>query len=391
MAAIIFGHSIFSMAYFARPGFVALLTSVALVAACSSSGKKVTDLPSFDPTASVKVHWSSSAGDGEDYFFTPSVYGESVFITEVNGELTHIKHGKEVWQVDTEHSLSAGVGTDGEVVVVASKKGDVLAYAAKNGKALWQAKVSSTVLTAPTVSDGMVLIRSIDNAIYAFDTVDGDKRWVFHRDVPSLEVRNASAPIVAGGYVMAGMPNGKLLALHMNTGVIQWEGIVTRPRGVTELDRIANVAARPVLEGSVICAAAYQGHVACFDLAAGGRLLWKREISSFSGLDISDGMVYVSDSQGAVHALNKQTGAPRWTQKSLDLRQLSAPTVVGEYVAVGDYEGVVHFLRRSDGGFAARYETGDGPIVTQPRLYAHTLIVQTQEGDVYALEASQKK
>jgi len=317
---------------------------------------------------------------------SPAVFGDSVYVA---GEdyLMRLDHGKRTWRANTERHFSSGVGTDGEIAVVASERGDVFAYDAKNGKLRWQAKVSSTVLAAPTVRDGLVLVRSIDNAVYAFDNVDGGQRWVFQRSAPSLEVRSAASPLVAGGYVMLGMPGGKLIALNLSSGVLQWEGVVARPRGVTPLDRIADVAAPPVIEANVICAVAYQGSLACFDLAAAGKKLWSRPLSSFAGLDIDEGVVYVSDDQDSVYAFDKLNGKPRWEQKSLFLRRLSKPVVVGKHVVVGDKTGVLHYLNRNDGSFAANFNTSAGAITLAPRRQGYTLIVQTQEGAVYALEA----
>jgi hypothetical protein len=74
----------------------------------------------------------------------------------------------------------------------------------------------------------------------------------------------------------------------------------------------------------MICAAAFQGRVACFDLGT-GNLIWSRDISSAAGVAIDSRYVYVSDDKGAVHALDKASGASLWKQDKLFLRRLTAP------------------------------------------------------------------
>ena len=59
--------------------------------------------------------------------------------------------------------------------------------------------------------------------------------------------------------------------------------------------------------------------------------------------------------------------------------------VTGEYVAVGDFQGYVHFMSREDGSFAARIATDGSPIVAQPVALKGGILVQTLKGGIYAI------
>ena len=73
--------------------------------------------------------------------------------------------------------------------------------------------------------------------------------------------------------------------------------------------------------------------------------------ASVAGLDIDNRYVYVTDDKGAVHALDRNSGASIWKQDKLALRSLSRPLALGGgRVAVADYQGVVHLLAL--GGYA---------------------------------------
>jgi outer membrane protein assembly factor BamB len=140
-----------------------------------------------------------------------------------------------------------------------------------------------------------------------------------------------------------------------------------------------------VLAGRLICAVAYQGRVACFDLSS-GNIAWARDMSSSSGLAVDGRYIYVSDDRGAVHALDMASGASIWKQDKLFLRQLSAPVARGRFVTVADVKGVVHFLSRDDGSFAARVTT-DGSAITAPlQVLDNKVLLQTRGGAVMALE-----
>jgi outer membrane protein assembly factor BamB len=161
---------------------------------------------------------------------------------------------------------------------------------------------------------------------------------------------------------------------------------VALPKGATELERVADVTSSPVISGSTVCAAAFQGRAACFDSNT-GNTLWSRDMSSSAGLDIDNRYVYVTDDKGAVHALDRNSGASVWKQDKLALRGLSRPLVLGAQVVVADYQGVVHLLRREDGAFAARATTDGSAVRAEPVRFGTGFLVQTANGGLYALEA----
>jgi outer membrane protein assembly factor BamB len=51
------------------------------------------------------------------------------------------------------------------------------------------------------------------------------------------------------------------------------------------------------------------------------------------------------------------------------------PAVYGEYVVVGDFEGYLHWLSKTDGRLLGRIEITDEPIVAQPVVVEDTLYV----------------
>jgi len=74
-----------------------------------------------------------------------------------------------------------------------------------------------------------------------------------------------------------------------------------------------------------------------------------------------------------------------WKQDRLAHRGLSLPLPAGNAVAVGDFEGVVHFLARETGTFIARHETGGGAVRAAPLALPAGLLVQTSSGALHAL------
>ena len=57
------------------------------------------------------------------------------------------------------------------------------------------------------------------------------------------------------------------------------------------------------------------------------------------------------------------------------------------FVVVADAQGVLHFLNREDGAFAARQNTDGSPVVAPLQLQGSRVIAQTSSGGIFAVEA----
>lgn len=353
----------------------------------AASGPKMAPLTTFEAKVSVRDLWSTNIGKAGDYTFTPAVVGNAVYVAARNGTVAKLVDGRTEWSIRTDQELSAGVGADSRLVVVATAKGDVLAFSADDGQPRWTARVTSEVLAAPAVSGAGVVVKSGDNRVVLLDPVSGARKWIYQRSTPSLALRSTAPPVFADRFVFIGFPGGKLVALALENGAPVWEGPVASPKGATELDRVADIVTLPVIDGRMICAVAFQGRVACFDMAQGGALLWGRDFSSASGLALDNRFLFVTDDRGAVHALDRNTGGSVWKQDKLLHRRVSGPAVQRGVVAVADGEGIVHFLSREDGSFVARQKIDGDPVRTPVQALGSGFLVQTTGGSIRAFEA----
>jgi outer membrane protein assembly factor BamB len=227
-------------------------------------------------------------------------------------------------------------------------------------------------------------VRSGDGRIVALDANNGARKWEYIATLPPLILRGDAGVALTRGAVFAGLPNGRLIALGLTNGNVGWEGTVGQPKGANELERMVDIAAAPIVDEEQVCAVAFQSRVACFDPVK-GTLLWSRDASSAVSLGADAGTLYMTDDRGTVQALDRTSGATYWKMDKLYGRQVSAPVVVGRFVAVADFEGYVHFLNRDDGAFAARIATDGSPILARPQRIGPNLLVQTRGGGVFAI------
>jgi outer membrane protein assembly factor BamB len=364
---------------------------VLLTSACSSlnpfssSAAKPAKLVDFTQSAELASTWSANIGDAGPYRFQPAVWSDAVYAAGHDGEVARFEGGRQVWRTDTDTRLSAGVGTDGRLAVVAATNGAVIALDAATGSERWRADVGAEVLAPPAVSLDFVIVRASDNRLIALDARDGSRRWVYQRNNPPLALRSFASVIIEGPVVLAGFPGGKLAVINLANGGAITELNVAVPRGSTELERVADIAGTPVVGRREVCAVSYQGRAACFD-TSNGNAIWARDFSSSVGMDRDARFALITDERDAVHALDAYSGASVWKQDALARRQVSRPLIVGDHVVVGDVQGYIHLLDRETGAFSARERAGSDAIAADPVPFGRGFVVQGMGGDITAYE-----
>lgn len=343
------------------------------------------ELVEFTQTVRFEVRWHADVGDAGANLLQPALNGVAVYGASAKGDLTRLElaSGKQVWRIRTGITVSGGVGSGEGLVLIGSDKGEVQAYD-ENGKLRWKSKVPSEVLGVPQIADGVVMVRSGDGRIAGLNAADGKRLWLYERSTPALVVRSHAGVTIQRGVAYAGFAGGKLVALKIADGSVLWEVSVSQPRGNTELERISDITSNPVADDEQVCAVAFQGRVACFD-AAQGSPLWNRDISSDKGMMLLRKYLYFSDAKGAVIVLDKSSGSTVWKNEQLLMRDTTAPHALEKFVVVGDYAGYLHAMNREDGSLAARIKLDGGAIRTAPLPLDDGLLVQTRDGDLYAL------
>ncbi len=382
---------------FRLAGFALLLVGFAAIqlAGCSSAPvEPPAALVEFAPELTVKTVWSAQVGRGvgkEDLRLSPRLVGDIIYANDHKGVVVSLfaDSGEERWAVDLGEPLTSGPGYGEGVVVIGSAEGQIVALAAEDGAIRWRAQLSSEILASPAVGGGVVVAHTADGKLFALDAADGKQLWIYDRTVPTLTLRGTSAPVIVSDIVVDGFASGKIALLALRDGRVLWEKSIAVPRGRSELERMVDIDASPLVIGSVLYAVSFQGRIAAIDLQS-GRVLWSRAMSSSTGLVADEDALYLSDGDDNVWALDRANGASLWQQEALQRRLLTAPAVYGESIVVGDSEGYLHWMARGDGRFLARFPIESGtrvaPIAAGERLYAFS-----NGGKLICLEAMPRR
>ena len=382
-----------------RQFFIPALAALLLLNGCSwikswgddDDADAPAELVEFEPTLKVGKVWSTDIGKGLDKAgrqLRPAYSSGSLYAADYNGLLMAIDadSGRKQWEIKTKLPFTGGPGISGNLLLMGTQDGEVFAFDASTGTQLWSATVTSEVLAAPAEGDGIVVVRCIDGRVFGLDADTGQRIWIYDHNVPLLTLRGNAPLLLRAGVVFVGYDGGQVVALRHDDGTLMWEQTLVTTEGRTELERLSDIDGQLVFIASDLLVSSYKNRLASL-AADSGRLLWFKDISSATGVTVDRINLTLSDKDGNVWLLDRRNGAESWKHNQLLRRGLTRPVIYGSFVVVGDEEGYLHWIKISDGQFAAREKVGGKGFSGPPLVVGNTLYVMTKKGKLIAFRA----
>ncbi|HOY23664.1 MAG TPA: outer membrane protein assembly factor BamB [Cellvibrio sp.] len=396
-----------------------LLLCAVLLSGCSwfskKTGQEPMDLESFKETAKLSEIWSRGVGNGQGIGLTqltPVIDGDKIYTVDHEGIVTALnrQNGKKLWSTkitkefsgwmgsvvysfkekDLNHGITGGISYADGLLYIGNYAGEVVALSATNGKEVWRKQLKGEISSVPQTNGQVVAVQTMNGKLFVLDAKTGADMWFFENPPPVLTLRGSAAPLVTDSAIFAGFANGRLMAFNPSNGLILWEQRMALPKGRSELDRMVDIHASPLIKDGILFVGTYQGRIAAVARGTGSSV-WGVDGSTSENLAASDDKLFVSQSDGKVVAYSLTSGEQLWQNEKLLRRRLSGPQVFGEYVAVVDFEGHMHVLNQSNGELAAR-DRVDRKGVRAPMLTDGSILyVYGNGGSLMAFTAKVKK
>ncbi len=357
-----------------------------------SSEQKVqpAELVDFEQEQALKVLWSVNVGgDLGDKFhqLAPSIDGSQIFAVSAEGDVLAAdrESGEVLWRRSLDTDVVGGVGAGNGLVVLSTLNGEILALSADDGSERWRYQATSEVVSQAQMNANILVVQQLDGKLTALDLVSGQQLWTYDSQIPRLSLRGTAAPIVAADLTLAGFANGKLVAIENRSGRPVWEQRIALSEGRSELERIIDIDAQPLVYNRLVYVTSYQGRLAAVN-PSNGQLVWAQDMSSFRGLAGGFGNVYAVTADDSLQAFDARNSASVWRQDGLLNRHLTTPVVLGNSVVVADGEGYLHALSQIDGHFTARYKLDSSGVQSDMLVKDDVLYALSNDGRLTALK-----
>jgi outer membrane protein assembly factor BamB len=356
----------------------------------SSEKAKPAELAINVPKLAVRMAWSSKL-NAINFPLDVAVAGvntaakASINVASSDGVVVSVDAatGRELWRAQAGKNLAAGVGAEGATAAVVTQANELITF--ENGREVWRQKLTTSSFTAPLVSGGKVFVLGSDRSISAFDLANGGKLWTQKRSIEALILRQAGVLLMVSDTLVASS-SGRLIGMNPLDGSIRWETPIAMARGISDVERLVDLAGRVSNVSEVVCARAFRVSVGCVNTFR-GRLVWSKQAVGFEGVQGDESSLFGTEADGKVIAWNNANGERLWVAEQLLNRSLSAPAVMSKAIAVGDSTGLVHFLSKADGSSLNRLPTDGSAMAAAPVVIGNTLVVVTRNGGVFGFTA----
>ncbi len=300
--------------------------------------------------------------------------------------------GKTIWELNLGEEgnarLSGGISSAYGKIYIGSENGKVFAIDEESGEQLWAANVNGEVLADPVADSNLIMVHTSRGMLIALSQDSGEERWTINTEVPNLTLRGDSTPVAVSGGVFWGTASGRLAAAIVDRGQLIWQQPIGTPQGATEIDRLVDVDASPIVLGGNLYIVGINGNLTSIDLRS-GEASWKRKYSSANDMASDGGRLFLITDKDHLVAVDARSGTELWTNDQLEHRLLTAPVIINRYIVVGDAEGYLHWIDRSTGEFVAQQLVDDSGFAVGPISLDDGYLVVTRQGSVKKLTINQ--
>jgi outer membrane protein assembly factor BamB len=220
--------------------------------------------------------------------------------------------------------------------------------------------VGSHILADILVVDGTMYIPFQAGGVTAMTIADYKEIWSY-----PTEEGVWSKPLLVNNMIVISSLDHHLYAVDKDTGELQWK-----------LDLEGGVASTPLLANDRLYVGSYNKKL--FEISLDGKILNTYETQNWvwgtPAID-ENGIVYVADLSGYVHAVDSQNNLSEVWSKQIATRGIrSGPLVYGDNVIVAARDGFVYWIDRRDG-----VTLTDKEIEGKPELLSDILLVEPSE------------
>lgn len=350
--------------------------------------------------------WNISFGEGSskrDILITSPVSdGEKIYTLDSKGiaQAYNLSDGEKIWRRRLKHAnkknrdasiVGAGLAVYDGKVFATTGFGKVFAINSSDGEILWELDLKAPIRIAPTVDGDLVVVQTIDNALYALKINDGSILWKDKIETEATTMVGGAAPAysVKDDLVVAAFSNGQLQAYKASTGTPLWSEWVISGEVTDSIAEITSIRANPIIAEGFVYAGGYSGPLIAVDIRTGVKV-WTKDIDITSQPWVAGQFLFVLDNEGDLAAIERKTGKIVWSSmipmkdsnKKSEI-SVAGPVLTNDALLVVSSNGKLYSVSPYNGRIMGMADVEDG-VETAPLMVNKTLLLTTRKAEVTA-------
>lgn len=348
--------------------------------------------------------WAQDAGTGSGsrnrLLGEPIVADGRVYVIDAEAAVSAFDAGtgEQLWRrtlapahEDDAALLGGGLAYADGRVFATTGFAQVVALDAGTGEEIWRTDVTAPVRAAPTVNGGRVFVVTLDNKGLALAASDGRILWTHAGVEETASLLGGAAPAVDNGVVVMAYSSGELVALRVDSGTPLWSDAILAVRRTDATADLADIRARPVIDGNRLFVVGHSGLLVAIDMRTGERA-WEIELAGTEQPWVAGDYLFVVSTDNQLVAVEATSGRilwvrqlARWTDpedRSGRIRW-AGPTLASDRLIVTGSHGVALAVSPYNGEVLGRIELPEG-VSLSPAVAEGTLYFLTDEAQVIA-------
>lgn len=349
--------------------------------------------------------WSASIGEGNSrghrITADPVVADGRIFTKDSRALVSAFSlRGERLWTRDltpasdrSDDASGGGLAVSGGVLYATSGFGTLTAMDAATGAVRWTQVLNSAATGAPTVDGDRVFVATRNGIGWAIDASNGRILWeVLGREGPAGLV-GGPAPSVAGPLVIFPFASGQMVAAGINTGAPTWAASVAGRDATRAFSAITDLSGAPVVDTTRVYAGSHAGRVSAISLAS-GQVEWSARVGALNPIWLGGNSVFFVTPENVLTRLDAATGQQYW---SVDLPLFEArrasrikatfvhygPVLAGGRLIVASDDGVLRQFDPVSGALLGETELGRGA-ARNPVVAGGVMYLVTDDGQIRA-------
>lgn len=341
----------------------------------------------------------NTAGAGQ-LLARPVVADGKVFAMDAFGSISAFdaESGALGWrrtheELDLDDSVfGGGLAFDQGRLFATLTTGSVIGLDAGTGEEIWRQRLTLPLRSAPAVADGIVLVLTADNQLYALDQETGQPAWRHAGFFEASGVLGGPSPAVDGGIAVVPYSSAEVFALRLDNGRPLWSDTLERPRRTQALAEIADIDGTPVIDGDRVYVGGRGGQIAAIDMRRGVRA-WDADLASVGTPWIAGDFIYLLTERSELVCLVRKNGRIRWVTQmpltvdpddsSSDPLTWRGPVLAGEQLYLSSSGGDLVTLSPYDGAQIDRLSL-PASAAASPVIANGAVFILTEEAELLA-------